>query len=54
MIVIKQSADGQWYFIAKAANGKTLVQSETYKRKRSAYKGIAALKKAVKGKVVEK
>lgn len=48
MIVIKQSTDKQYYFIVKAANGKVLMTSETYKRRANAMKGIKALKKAVK------
>lgn len=47
MIIIKKARNKQWYFIVKARNGRTLVQSETYKRKRSALKAIEALKKAV-------
>lgn len=32
--------EGQWFFRFKARNGKTILQSEGYKRKGSAYKTI--------------
>lgn len=47
MIHLKRSVDGQYYFTVNARNGKVLMTSETYKRKRSALKGIAALQGAV-------
>lgn len=42
MIKLKQSKDGQWYFIVVAKNGRTLLTSETYKKRISAEKGIRA------------
>lgn len=48
MIVIKRATDHQWFYVVKAANGKVLLTSETYRRRRNALKGIAALKKAMK------
>lgn len=49
-----RGADEQWYFNLKANNGKVICQSEGYRRRASALKGIAAIKKvAVKAKIVE-
>jgi len=49
MIHLHKSKNKQFYFIVKAKNGKTLMTSETYKAKKSAVKGIAALIKNVFG-----
>lgn len=43
MIEIKRAKNKEYFFIVKARNGKTLVTSETYKRKASAYKAIRAV-----------
>lgn len=43
MIHIKRAKNGQFYFIVKAKNGKTLVTSEQYKRKAGVMKAIASL-----------
>ena len=52
MIQLHKSEDGkQWFYIVKASNGKTLCHSETFKTKASALKSIAALKKAINGKI---
>lgn len=41
---IKESTNGQFYFILVARNGKTLMTSETYTRKWSCKKTIKAIK----------
>lgn len=46
--MFKSEADGQFYFRIRARNGKIVAQSEGYKTKASARKGIEALKKAVR------
>jgi len=43
MIVIKTSADGQYYFVVKSRNGRTLATSETYKTIQSARKGAESV-----------
>lgn len=45
MIVINKSKNGRFYVIVKARNGETLSQSETFKKKESAWKNIAAQSK---------
>ena len=42
-IEIHRARSKEYYFIVKARNGVTLVQSEMYERKASAYKGIKSL-----------
>ena len=39
---IKRSADKQHYFVVQSGNGRTIVTSETYKRRAGALKGIRA------------
>ena len=41
---IKKSADEQFMFNLKAANGEVILTSETYSQKRSAEQGIASVK----------
>ena len=41
---IKKSADEQFMFNLKAANGEVILTSETYRQKRSAEQGIASVK----------
>ena len=41
---IKKSADEQFMFNLKAANGEVILTSETYKQKRSAEQGVASVK----------
>ncbi len=41
---IKASANEQFMFNLKAANGEVILTSETYKQKRSAEQGIASVK----------
>jgi uncharacterized protein YegP (UPF0339 family) len=43
MIVLHRSKDKQFYFTVVASNGRVLVTSETYTRKRNALDGITAL-----------
>ena len=45
--VVKTSRKGQCYFVLKAKNGKTLVQSEMYETKASCLKGIESVRKNV-------
>lgn len=52
--VIKKSKNRQFYFILKARNGKTVIQSETYKTRASCYKAIAAVRLSVNAIVVDK
>lgn len=47
MIKLERSKDGQFYFTVFSKNNQKLVTSETYKRKASAVKGIAAVAKAL-------
>ena len=35
----------EWYFALRSSNGKTICQSEGYKRKGSALKGIKSIQK---------
>lgn len=49
-IVIKQSKNGQYYFIVIARNRKILVTSETYTRKSNCKKAISALRVILKEK----
>jgi uncharacterized protein YegP (UPF0339 family) len=42
---IKKTANGEFMFNLKAANGEIILTSETYKAKRSAEGGIASVKK---------
>ncbi|TMI67949.1 MAG: DUF1508 domain-containing protein [Bacteroidetes bacterium] len=49
MIVIKKSRNGQYYFIAKSRNGRTLVTSETYKRRDRCRNGATSLTKLLRG-----
>ena len=49
-----QGADEQWYFNLKANNGKVIAQSEGYRRRTGALKGIAAIKKVAReAKIIE-
>lgn len=43
MFKLKKSTDGQFYFVLCAKNHKTLLTSETYKRKENAVKGVIAV-----------
>lgn len=43
MIHIKKSKSGEFFFIIKATNGKTLATSEMYTRKRNCVKGAMVL-----------
>lgn len=45
--IFKSDKDGQHYFHVTARNGKIIAQSEGYKTKAGARKGIEALKKAL-------
>ena len=45
-VELYQGADKAWYFRIKAANGLIVAQSEGYKDKRNAVKGIEAVAKA--------
>jgi uncharacterized protein YegP (UPF0339 family) len=47
MIHIHRSKNKQLYFTITAKNGRVLVTSETYKKKRGIIKGIASLLKNV-------
>lgn len=42
--IVTQTSNDQFRFVLKAANGETLLTSETYKAKRSALDGIASVK----------
>jgi len=52
-IEIRRAADGQFYFVLKAANGQVLVTSETYRRKANAEKGIRSLRWNCAARVVD-
>ena len=39
----RKGQDGQWYFSVKAANHETVAQSEGYRRRIDAEKGLARL-----------
>ncbi len=43
--ITKSTKDGQYYFVLKAANGKTILQSEGYKRRLSCIRGIESVVK---------
>jgi uncharacterized protein YegP (UPF0339 family) len=45
--VVKTSKNGKCYFVLKAKNGKTLMQSEMYETKASCLKGIESVRKNV-------
>ena len=49
MIVRNQSKDGQWFFVVKTSNGKTLVTIEAYKSKRNCKQGVEALQYVMSG-----
>ena len=42
---IKKGKSGQYSFVLKASNGEVILQSETYKEKSSALRGIASVQK---------
>ena len=42
---IKRAKDGQFYFILKATNGKTILQSEMYKSYQGAEVGIKSVQR---------
>jgi uncharacterized protein YegP (UPF0339 family) len=50
MIKIHWSKDKQFYFTLSGRNGKVIVTSETYKRRRNCVFGIAAMIRALKTK----
>jgi hypothetical protein len=37
-VVVEESADGQWYYVAKAHNGEVVYTSEMFKRRHYAVK----------------
>jgi uncharacterized protein YegP (UPF0339 family) len=41
---IRQNATGEWSFVLKAANGETILVSETYKRKTGAELGVSSVR----------
>ncbi len=43
--VISKGKDGQFYFVLKAANSQTILQSEGYKTMKSCENGIASVQK---------
>ena len=43
--VVSQGKDGQDYFVLKAGNGETILQSEGYKSSASCAKGIESVRK---------
>lgn len=47
MYKVYKGADKQWYWHVKAKNGEIIAQSEGYKTKQAAQKGIKALIKAL-------
>lgn len=49
MFKIRKASNGQYYFKLVGRNGETLFTSETYTRKDSCKKGIAAIKRFVNG-----
>ena len=51
--LLKKNKKNEWFFVLVAPNGKTILQSESYKRKSDALKGINAVKKYAKARVVE-
>ena len=46
-IEIFRGKNEQWYFRFRADNGKIVAQSEGYKQKQSAHKGIECIQKGV-------
>lgn len=40
---IKKSKDGQFFFVLKACNGRTILTSEMYKRKEGCLNGVKSL-----------
>lgn len=44
MFEINKSSDGQYYFLLKAGNGKTIATSEMYTTKDSCKNGIQSVK----------
>lgn len=42
---LKKSTNGKFYFLLKAGNGQTVLQSEMYEAKASALNGIESVKK---------
>lgn len=42
--VLRKTANGQYHFVLKAANGQTIAQSETYTTKAAALNGIESVK----------
>jgi uncharacterized protein YegP (UPF0339 family) len=48
MIKIHSSKDGQTYYTVNGRNGKVIVTSETYRRKRNCVFGVAALIRALR------
>ena len=42
---IKKAVNGQFYFVLKARNGRTVLTSETYKSKRGCLTGIKSIQK---------
>ncbi len=45
--VFRSDEDDQWYWRVKARNGRVVAQSEGYKSKQGAVKGVVALGKAL-------
>lgn len=43
--LIKESADGQFYFVLVAPNGKVILTSEMYKTKQGCHVGIKSIRK---------
>jgi len=43
--VVSKGNDGQDYFVLKAGNGETILQSEGYKARKSCENGIASVRK---------
>jgi uncharacterized protein YegP (UPF0339 family) len=43
--VLSKNTKGQFHFVLKASNGKTIVTSETYSSKSAAMNGIESVKK---------
>ncbi len=51
--VIKQAKNKEWFYLIVGSNGKTMLQSETMKRRRSCLKAITSIKAGAKtGKIV--
>jgi uncharacterized protein YegP (UPF0339 family) len=42
--VIERNANGQYYFVLKAANGERIAQSEIYNTKAAALNGVESVK----------